>query len=89
MSKVPTTDQIRSDIDRGTTGEKIGFPDPAAAPLGTDAEAGGTPPTVEERRMAAASQPRVRRELPLNGPMIYLGIFVVIAALIFIIVLNA
>ena len=88
MSEVPTTDQLRSDIDSGATGEKIGFSDPAAAPLGTDAEAGGAPPTVAERRMAAASQPRYKRQTPLNGPIIYLGIFVVIAALILIIGLN-
>ncbi|MBB4024011.1 MULTISPECIES: hypothetical protein [Actibacterium] len=35
--------RLRDDIDRGATGEKIAFSDPAAAPLGTDAEAGGTP----------------------------------------------
>ena len=89
MSKAPTTDQIRADIDSGATGEKVGFPDPAAAPLGTDAEAGGTPPTAAERKLAAASQPRVRREVPRNGPIIYLGVFLVIAALVLLIVLNA
>lgn len=35
--------RLRDDIDRGATGEKIPFSDPAAVPLGTDAEAGGTP----------------------------------------------
>ncbi len=35
--------RLRDDIDRGATGEKIAFSDPAAVPLGTDAEAGGTP----------------------------------------------
>lgn len=34
--------RLRADIDRGATGEKINFPDHAAAPLGTDDEAGGT-----------------------------------------------
>ena len=33
--------QARAQIDRGETGDKIAAPDPAAAPLGTDAEAGG------------------------------------------------
>lgn len=41
MSK--TTEQLRRDIDRGKAGDKIPFPDPAAAPLGTDEEAAGTP----------------------------------------------
>jgi hypothetical protein len=39
-----TTAQLRDDIDRGRTGDKVDFPDPAAAPLGTDEEAAGTPP---------------------------------------------
>ncbi|HYG88076.1 MAG TPA: hypothetical protein VD978_17645 [Azospirillum sp.] len=33
--------RLRYDIDSGRTGDKIPFPDPAAAPLGTDAEAAG------------------------------------------------
>jgi hypothetical protein len=47
----PTVDQIRESIDRGKTGDKTPGFDPAAAPLGTDAEAGGAPPTREERAM--------------------------------------
>jgi hypothetical protein len=38
-----TTARLRADIDRGRTGSKIDYPDPAAAPLGTDDEAAGTP----------------------------------------------
>jgi hypothetical protein len=34
---------IRKAIDSGRTGDKVDFPDPAAAPLGTDEEAAGTP----------------------------------------------
>ncbi|WP_336096771.1 hypothetical protein [Roseovarius sp. CH_XMU1461] len=49
-----TTDRLRQEIDAGKAGDKQGFPDPAAAPLGTDAEAGGAPPTEAERRMAEA-----------------------------------
>ena len=49
-------DQLRAGIDAGRTGDKIPFPDPAAAPLGTDAEAGGHPPTRQEVRLAARSQ---------------------------------
>lgn len=36
-----TIDRQRLDVDRGVTGDKIPFPDPAAAPLGTDEEAAG------------------------------------------------
>jgi len=38
-----TAEQLRSDIDSGRTGDKVPAPDPAAAPLGTDEEAAGTP----------------------------------------------
>jgi hypothetical protein len=39
----PTVDRLRADIDSGRTGDKIPGSDPAAAPLGTDDEAAGTP----------------------------------------------
>lgn len=44
----PTADRLRRDIDSGKTRDKVDHPDPAAAPLGTDDEAAGNPPTVEE-----------------------------------------
>lgn len=40
----PTADSLRADIDSGRTHDKVAHPDPAAAPLGTDAEAAGAPP---------------------------------------------
>jgi hypothetical protein len=43
MPKHSTIDQLRDDIDHGRTGDKVEFSDPAAAPLGTDEEAAGTP----------------------------------------------
>jgi hypothetical protein len=55
-----TTAQLRHAIDTGRTGSKVGAPDPAAAPLGTDDEAGGAPPDPElvarvmERETASA-----------------------------------
>ena len=59
-SRAPTTDQIRHDIDSGKSGDKVGFPDPSAAPLGTDDEAAGTPPT-ERQRMAAHAEEVINR----------------------------
>jgi hypothetical protein len=47
-----TTERLRDDIDRGRRGDKVPFPDPAAAPLGTDDEAAGTSP--EPARIARA-----------------------------------
>ena len=38
-----TVSQLRDDIDSGRTGDKVRWPDPAAAPLGTDEEGAGTP----------------------------------------------
>ncbi|ALA19183.1 MULTISPECIES: hypothetical protein [Chelatococcus] len=43
-----TVERLRRDIDLGKTGDKVPFPDPAAAPLGTDDEAAGTPVTTAE-----------------------------------------
>ncbi|MDB5621879.1 MAG: hypothetical protein JWR39_442 [Devosia sp.] len=79
----PTTDQLRHNIDSGATGEKIGFPDPAAAPLGTDAEAGGSPPTKAERKLDAASRPHFRNEHKLPGTALY-AMFVAIGATVLI-----
>ena len=45
-----TTEQLRHDIDQGLTGDKVRAPDPAAAPLGTDEEAAGTP--IDPRLLA-------------------------------------
>jgi hypothetical protein len=50
----PNAEQLRHSIDRGRTRDKLPMHDPAAAPLGTDEEAGGTPPTPEQ--VAAAAQ---------------------------------
>lgn len=60
MSTQPpkNVDQLRADIDRGATGEKTPGTDPAAAPLGTDAEAGGAPPTPQEIEMERRSRPK-------------------------------
>ena len=45
---LPTSAQLRHAIDAGMTGDKVQAPDPASAPLGTDDEAAGKPPTPSE-----------------------------------------
>jgi hypothetical protein len=47
-------DRLRQQTDHGSSGDKVDFIDPAAAPLGTDAEAGGFPSdeAAVERAMA-------------------------------------
>lgn len=48
----PTSAKLRHDIDRGRGGDKVDVIDPAAAPLGTDDEAAGTPPSREALQIA-------------------------------------
>lgn len=83
MQKAPTTEQIRSDIDSGRTGEKVDYGDPAAAPLGTDAEAAGHAPSRRERRLANDIP---KRPAPVNTPgpvtfFVAVTILIIIASL--------
>jgi len=55
---VETTEQLRIAIDQGHAGSKVDATDPAAAPLGTDDEAGGTPNSTAQVRLAAAHEIR-------------------------------
>jgi hypothetical protein len=48
--------QVRDRIDRGEMGDKIAGEDPAAAPLGTDAEAGGSGTHARDVARSAASE---------------------------------
>jgi hypothetical protein len=57
---IETTEQLRIAIDQGTAGDKVDVTDPAAAPLGTDDEAGGSPNTTAQVRLAAAHEVRAR-----------------------------
>ncbi|MFN4184315.1 MAG: hypothetical protein ACK4M6_05975 [Hyphomonas sp.] len=41
--------RLRHEIDSGNTGDKVNYPDPAAAPLGTDDEAAGMTPAITDR----------------------------------------
>jgi hypothetical protein len=54
--RAPTSDQIRHRTDFAGAGDKVPFPDPASAPLGTDDEAAGRPPSVRERTLAARQE---------------------------------
>src|SRR4051794_37974360 len=51
-------ERLRADIDSGSTGDKVAFPDPSAAPLGTDEEAGGV--TTPEQALEKARQAELR-----------------------------
>jgi hypothetical protein len=58
-------DRFRKDIDRGGALDKTDYPDPAAAPLGTDDEAGGHPATDAQLRIAREAE--FRRRPPARG----------------------
>jgi hypothetical protein len=79
MSEPPTSDQLRHAIDSGKTGEKVPFPDPAAAPLGTDAEAAGYPPTKSELAMEARTPVGPAHQRPRNLMFLYVSIIAAIA----------
>lgn len=50
--------RLKDDINSGRTGDKVPAFDPAAAPLGTDEEAAGTPVSSAAVEMARASENR-------------------------------
>jgi hypothetical protein len=78
---VPTSERLRRDIDSGRAGDKVDYPDPAAAPLGADDEAAGFPPSAAERRLAARAQTNDERP-DMRGRFVKLALLaiVVIAA---------
>lgn len=51
-------DKLRTAIDRGAGRDKVAWEDPAAAPLGTDEEAAGTPVPREAVETAAEHEIR-------------------------------
>ncbi len=62
----PTADQLRGEIDSGATHDKVANADPAAAPLGTDDEAAGTPPTAGQ--VATARRHETGRQVADSSP---------------------
>jgi hypothetical protein len=91
--------RLRDDIDRGGTGDKVAFSDPSAAPLGTDAEAGGVTPRAAAAREARAEEtgratngakpapadraPDPQRKMP-GGWMVWAGLLLAVLVLIWI-----
>jgi hypothetical protein len=52
----PNAAQLKADINAGATADKVPGFDPAAAPLGTDEEAGGAGPTAIEVAQARRAE---------------------------------
>jgi hypothetical protein len=63
MRSSENIDRLRAEIDSGRTGDKVPAADPAAAPLGTDADAAGTP-TAPEAIAQARQRETVRQQAP-------------------------
>jgi hypothetical protein len=49
-------EQLRGRIDSGRTGDKVPYPDPAMAPLGTDDEAAGSSSRLEPDTLGTADR---------------------------------
>lgn len=65
MRKWMNWSQARKRIDSGKTHDKVNFPDPAAAPLGTDEEAGGASTSPEDIAAAESElEPSMKRHRP-------------------------
>lgn len=54
--RADTAARLRADIDDGHGRDKVAYPDPAAAPLGTDAEAAGYPANAQQVREARTDE---------------------------------
>jgi hypothetical protein len=65
-------EKLRAKIDSGETGDKVAASDPALAPLGTDAEAGGHRPTTQETEIALKEKTRFASTKP-TGPEMAAG----------------
>lgn len=74
-----TADRLRHDIDSEHAGDKVAAPDPAAAPLGTDDEAAGTPPAAARLEVAARRPPRRGPEPP-SPDLVTRRVWVMLAA---------
>ncbi|HEV7274917.1 MAG TPA: hypothetical protein VGN80_01385 [Devosiaceae bacterium] len=82
MGTPDNTSRLRRDIDSGRTGDKVDFPDPAAAPLGTDAEAGGdTPEPASAATRPAPVAPPARQGMRRDqlGVIVYAAVAGVVA----------
>lgn len=86
MATIRNVDQLRDAIDTGKTGDKVAHPDPAVAPLGTDAKAGGASPTSQEVALDVSRLPRTSRE-PGHGQALGVVIYFAAVALVFVAVI--
>ena len=75
--------QLKADIDSGRTRDKVAVFDPAAAPLGTDEEAAGTPKPgwaieAERRRRVGPPDPNAQANGPASPSVKWMGLAVLL-----------
>jgi hypothetical protein len=81
-----TVERLRRDIDHGRTGDKVRVTDPAAAPLGADEEAAGTPlpraavAQARTQELNRSADPQKRREGRDISHWLFIGAIVLVAA---------
>jgi hypothetical protein len=84
--EVGTTARLRAEIDSGRTGDKVATIDPAAAPLGTDDEAAGTPPTLDAVALARRHELKYAHDRgdqrKASAALVYTALLAVIAAIL-------
>lgn len=69
---------LKDKINSGQTGDKVAFPDPAMAPLGTDEEAGGnTTSAAIIQQTIAAETVHARPKESLSGSKVMVAFIVV------------
>ena len=91
---VGSVERLKDAIDRGSTADKVAVFDPAAAPLGADEEAAGTPVNGERVEMAFKTETQAaapiqqhtrdvhRKELLVTWIAVSLGALLVSAAVV-------
>jgi hypothetical protein len=77
-----TVDRLRADIDAGRTGDKIPSSDSAAAPLGTDEEAAGTPVSSAAVAMARRAEINTGPKSKEDGGLTFYLIAIVIISMV-------
>lgn len=90
-------EQLRADIDAGRTGDKVAYPDPAAAPLGADDEAANsshqdTSATRQAAHAPERQQAEARSGTPDGNPgarsRTWIYVAVAVAAVVIILLLG-
>jgi hypothetical protein len=90
--RAATVDRLRADIDAGRTRDKVAASDPAAAPLGADEEAAGTPLGADAIALARRQELKPAEAKPTRAvvPIVAaVTLLVTMAALVLLVIRSA